>query len=129
MHSFICILFAVSLAVLLGGLYVQWKKGQRLEERIKSLQSDMSALSLGALGMSQHLDAMSQKQQKIIEQQATQRASVPLVIGDVEKLYQSAIVRVKEGASVDELISQCHLAREEAELIKMIHSLDQKQTK
>jgi len=76
--------------------------------------------------MSQHLDAMSQKQQKIIEQQATQRASVPLVIGDVEKLYQSAIVRVKEGASVDELISQCHLAREEAELIKMIHSMDQK---
>ncbi len=126
MHSFICILFAVSLAVLLGGLYVQWKKGQRLEERIKSLQSDVSALSLGALGMSQHLDTMAQKQQKIIEKQATQHASVPLVIGDVEKLYQSAIGRVKEGASVDELISQCHLAREEAELIKMIHSLDQK---
>ncbi len=129
MHSLICILFGVSQAALLGWIYVQWKKGQRLEARIKNLQSDVAALSLGALGMSQNLDAMAQKQQKIIKKQAIQGSSVPLVIGDVEKLYQSAIDRVKEGASVDELISQCHLAREEAELIKMIHSLDQKQTK
>ncbi len=127
MNTLTYILLGVSQVIVLaclGVLYLQWEKGKRLEDRIKHLKSDVAALSLGALGISKKLDSMTQKQQSIVEKQARQIAPVPHFVNDTEKLYQSAIGLVKEGASVDELVSQCHLAREEAELVQMIHRLD-----
>ncbi len=114
------------LLVCLAVLYMQWKKGRLLEERFKGLQSDVTALSLGALGVSKYLDNMTQKQQGLAEKQEKHPVPNSFFVNDSEKLYQSAIDLVKDGASVDELVSQCHLVREEAELIKMIHSMDPK---
>lgn len=131
MQSIIYVLLAVSqtmLLVCLAVLYMQWKKSRLLSDQIKNLKSDVTALSLGALGVSKYLDSMTQKQQCLVEKQEKLPVPKALFVNDSEKLYQSAITLVKEGASVDELVSQCHLVREEAELIKMIHSMDHKVT-
>lgn len=129
MQNTIYILLALSQTMLmacLAVLYIQWKKSRLLDEEIKNLKSDVTALSIGALGVSRDLDRMTQKQQGMKEKQEKHFVPSTLLANNSETLYQSAIGLVKEGASVDEVVSQCHLVREEAELIKMIHSVDEK---
>ncbi len=120
-------LLIISQTALLGclvWLYLQHKKVTNLKKRVEFLQSDVAALSLGAVGVSRHIDSLSKKQQDFIKKQTMQQKNTTIspAAADTEKLYQSAIELVKKGASVDDIVSNCHLVREEAELIKMIHS-------
>lgn len=120
-------LVVVALAALgLGTLalsHIRKLKLQLLEARqethllIKALRNENHAMGSGAIGMGHRLVEVEKRLNSTMERQMEIEQRDP---GSLPYAY--AVRLVEMGASVDDLVNNCGLARVEAELITLVHS-------
>ncbi len=93
----------------------QWQEEQ--QQAMEALRQENYAMSKGAMGVGQRLvqveKRLSSTMEKQIEIEQRDPGSIP---------YAYAVRLVEMGASTEDLINNCGLARVEAELITLIHS-------
>jgi hypothetical protein len=89
-------------------------------DQLVILREDLGALCNGSLGlgerlarMESRLDTLAKRQEHLELQEAPERS------------YKQAIRLVRQGANVEELMTDCGLARGEAELVLLSKQLDQ----
>ncbi|WP_022947897.1 DUF2802 domain-containing protein [Methylohalobius crimeensis] len=111
----------LSLAGILIGL---WRRQSRLVRRVdqwqknqERLQRDLAGLCAAAVRMDERFLELSGRLEGI--QQWTQEAG-----HEQGSTYQTAIERIREGADVEELVSEWGFSREEAELLIRMHRAD-----
>lgn len=113
------------LAAILGLLVVEVvrivrfsRRERQWQDTVQSLQKDVTALCAGAVNVGKHLSAMEQRVRRLHERQDQVELRDP-----DQRSYGHAIRLAQRGADVDELISNCGLARGEAELLLRLHSV------
>ncbi len=84
---------------------------------IKALRNESHAMGSGAIGMGHRLVEVEKRLNSTVERQMEMEQRDP---GSLPYAY--AVRLVEMGASVDDLVSNCGLARVEAELIVLVHS-------
>ena len=96
---------------------------RRLKKRVAAqdaflctLERDMQAVCRGAKGMGDTVIRLEQKLRLLAERQDSLDLREPN-----SQIYNHAITLAHRGASIDELIESCGLARNEAELIHLLH--------
>lgn len=121
------ILWAVAIVAALVAVYsvMQVLTLRRLLDRnkhetqmlVQSLRNETHAMGSGSIGVGQRLLEVEKKLNHTMERQAE------LEQKDVGSLpYNYAIRLVEMGASSDDLVENCKLARVEADLIALVHS-------
>jgi len=89
---------------------------QQLNQRIATLEHELSAMMDGAFGVASQLQKVESNLKSTVQQQEQlqqrDRGNLP---------YNDAVRRVSKGADVDELVEHCGLSRSEAELVTMLH--------
>lgn len=90
---------------------------QRSNCMIDGLRNDISALCAGAAGMSRHLDKIEDHSRYLADRQDQITVSERS-----DRAYVHAMRMAAKGADVEELMSTCDLAREEAALICALHT-------
>lgn len=108
----ICIGLSAALAY---GYYQLSQRLQGAHQVIRGLQNDVSALCTGAVGVSQHLDKIEGQSRYLADRQDQ------INVND-DRSYIQAMRMAEKGMDVDELMSTCDLAREEATLIYALHT-------
>lgn len=88
-----------------------------LRREIEALQDDISALCSGANGVGMHLSKVDRQLMRINERQDQFELR-----DSIHSEYDQAVRMIQRGASVDEIINQCNLARAEAELLSHLHN-------
>jgi len=107
----------VALIVLVLKLSTQQRKSsQSFERKIKLLNDDVSALCTGAVGVGNHLNKLEQKVKRVLERQDQLDLRDPS-----DRALDQATRMVRQGATVEELVSRCGLVRAEAELLMLLH--------
>ncbi len=116
-------LLFVSNLLLWRAAYKQRQHNEFLEEQLFTLQSDVRALVSAAVGVGEKIFHFEKQMKQIAERQEqidlTDSGSQP---------YQQAIKMVQKGSSVGELIEVCGLTRGEAELIAILHRMDNQES-
>ncbi|PCH61342.1 MAG: hypothetical protein COC05_01405 [Gammaproteobacteria bacterium] len=110
----ICIGLNIALAY---GYYQLGKRLQSAHQVIRALQSDVSALCAGAVGVSQHIDKIEGQSRYLADRQDQINAN-----SSDDRSYIQAMRMAEKGMDVDELMSTCDLAHEEASLIYALHT-------
>ncbi len=106
-------------AALLLVLRLQSSVADRLH-RLQALHSDVRALTSAAVGVGERVHQIERRQRQLTERQDR------LDLSDgANQPYEQAIRLVHKGANADEIVEICGLSRGEAELIGMLHRLDQ----
>lgn len=90
-----------------------------LAQQVVKLQCEVRALYAGAVGVGERLSRQERKIKRLNERQEQVEIKT-----NGDRPYDQAIRMVKNGSSLDEIISICNLTRGEAELITMMHQLD-----
>jgi hypothetical protein len=90
---------------------------EALGRDIKSLQQDFGAFCSGASGVGTHLSRVDRQLMRLLERQDQFE-----VRDSIHSEYDQAVRMIRRGASIDEIISQCNLARAEAELLSRLHA-------
>ena len=117
------ILSTVLLCTLIALTYIYVRFHNILDKQEASLQliqSDLSAICNGAVGVGQHLARLEQK----IKSVTTQLDKLEMHEAP-EISYKQAIKMVRSGANVDQIMTDCGLARGEAELVLFSKTIDQ----
>jgi ABC-type siderophore export system fused ATPase/permease subunit len=90
------------------------------DEIITSMQTDLNAMCSGAVGVGEHLRKLEERTQRLVQRQdALETQEAP------ERSYRHAIKMLRNGANLDQIMSDCGLARGEAELLMLNKSIDQ----
>jgi len=90
------------------------------DEIITAMQSDLNAMVSGAVGVGDHLAKLEERTQRLVQRQDTlELQEAP------ERSYRHAIKMLRNGANLDQIMSDCGLARGEAELLMLNKSIDQ----
>lgn len=117
---------AVALALVAGVLISATRQRRRQAEMMESLRSDLRALCTAAVTVGQRVNrlergvtAVSKRQEELGMRQDQMAQWEP-----EEHSFQHAIKLATRGASVEELIEVCGLPQGEAELIAMMHRLE-----
>jgi DNA-binding transcriptional regulator of glucitol operon len=114
---FVAQLFVVIFIIaLLFAISRMRKQAQRRDATLQTLQDDLAALCNGAVGIGDHLCHVEQRVRKLSERQD----QVDLHDPDFHS-FDHAIRLVQNGASVEEVMANCGLARSEAELVVTLH--------
>lgn len=86
------------------------------DQRVQVLQTELRAVTAGAVGMGQSIAKVEQLIRRLGDRQDQ------LVMSDPEgRSHAHAIKIARQGASVEEVINICGLVREEAELLVRLH--------
>ena len=118
MNLFFSIILIMAVGLFISVLYRLKKMLAQRDKVIGELQRDISALSAGAVGVSEHVSRIERDMQEVRECQSQ------LAIGTrIDQSYGEAIRLVHEGADVKELMDSCGLVRDEAELIRTVHNM------
>ncbi|SFC17072.1 Protein of unknown function [Marinospirillum celere] len=108
---------------LLAFAHIRRLKGRLDEARhethllIKALRNESHAMGSGAIGMGHRLVEVEKRLNSTVERQMEMEQRDP---GSLPYAY--AVRLVEMGASVDDLVNNCGLARVEAELITLVHT-------
>jgi ABC-type siderophore export system fused ATPase/permease subunit len=90
------------------------------DEIITSMQSDLNAMCSGAVGVGEHLAKLDERSGRLAQRvEALETQETP------ERSYRHAIKMLRNGANLDQIMSDCGLARGEAELLMLNRSIDQ----
>ena len=127
-------LVLLSASVLFISLWVS-HRGHRqlngLKKELKQARNDLRALTTTSLGIGGRLLEIERRQKRIIEKQKNSPQPV-LTSQPVVDIYESAnqpydhaIHLAQQGKEVKEIVSVCGISQNEAELIKMMHRLEQ----
>ncbi|RLA23628.1 MAG: hypothetical protein DRQ61_03390 [Gammaproteobacteria bacterium] len=115
--------FSLALALLLFLLFklhkvTQFQAGQAelFNSRLDSKENDLAALTISAVGMDRKIELLEQRLSEVEEQllEVSQHEQ-----GDSS--YHSAIRQAQDGASFDQLVDECNISREEADLIVRLY--------
>ena len=87
---------------------------------VQMLRDDFGALTAGAVGVGDRQARLEQRIKRLRERQDQFELQEP-----GSQPYAQAIRMVRKGADVEELVSTCGLTRGEAELIVMVHRMDE----
>ncbi len=102
-------------------LMLRWRR--RLIDQhaeVTELKEELRALCAGAVGADERVGRVEQRTRRLKERQERLESR-----DNGERLYAQAIRMARNGAGVDELISVCGLSSSEADLIVMMHRLDE----
>ena len=83
---------------------------------LRSLERDMRAVCRGARGMGDTVIKLEQKLRQLTERQDSLDRREPN-----SQIYNHAITLAHRGATVEQLVQSCGLARSEAELLHLLH--------
>ena len=83
---------------------------------LRSLERDMQAVCRGARGMGGTVIKLEQKLRHLTERQDSLDLREPN-----SQIYNHAITLAHRGATVEQLVESCGLARSEAELLHLLH--------
>ena len=83
---------------------------------LRSLERDMQAVCRGARGMGDTVIKLEQKLRHLTERQDSLDLREPN-----SQIYNHAITLAHRGATVEQLVESCGLARSEAELLHLLH--------
>lgn len=125
----ILLLIAVGGIVALFGvlLFVRDSRSQRIIDEqlavIRRMQSDIHALTAGAINMGNHTESLEYKIRRVAERQEQLEARDPM-----QQTYAHAIRLAQKGAEIDDLVENCGLAKGEAELLLRLHRGERRQT-
>lgn len=110
-------LFVVTVAA--GVLALRRERAARvaLEARVASLEGDHRVLCAAQARVGDRLLEVEQQVRGLLQGQTQLEMKAPAT-----ESYRHAISLVERGASTDELVSSCGLARGEAELVHLIHA-------
>jgi hypothetical protein len=86
---------------------------------LEKLNNDIRALTAGAAGITEHVGRLEQQLRRVSERQN----SMDLRDSGAQS-YDYAMRLARRGAGVDELVKQCGLIREEAELLVRMYGLE-----
>jgi len=121
--SILTLIGMVIVALLACALAVIAKKQQHLRQtlihsqaRIDALQAELNALYSGAAGVGSHLAKIEAQVNALSDRQEQQDVRDPTT-----QNYNLAIDLVHQGVGVEELMRQCGLLHEEAELLVRLH--------
>jgi len=89
---------------------------QRHAARLRTLQDDIAALCDGAVGVGDHLYHVERYLHRLSERQDQADMNDPAY-----QSFDHAVRLVKGGATVEQIMAECGLARSEAELIMMLN--------
>lgn len=109
------VLFVVSLMLL--------RSRKRLESHLKEirdLQHDIRAITAAAIGVGERVLILERRQRSLTEKQEQFDNYDP-----ANRTYEQAIYMMKNGASSQELMEMCGISESEAELMALMHRLDQ----
>jgi predicted nuclease with TOPRIM domain len=117
-------LLSLILVVLLAlALLVLWKREGELrhiitekEQQLRRHQEELKALYTGAAGVGSHLARLENQINSLTDRQEHLDVRDPTTHN-----YNLAIDLVHQGADADELVRQCGLLHEEAELLVRLH--------
>ena len=88
------------------------------DEIITAMQTDLNAMCSGAVGVGEHLAKLDERSVRMAQRlDALETQEAP------ERSYRHAIKMLRNGANLDQIMSDCGLARGEAELLNK--SIDQ----
>ncbi len=89
------------------------------EVHLKMMQDDLSALCNGAVGIGEHLTKLDSRTRDMKKRQENMELQEP-----PETSYREAIRLVRNGADIDQLMSDCGLAHGEAELAMLVANME-----
>lgn len=116
---FTFIIISLSLIIAITGLslaYIQHKRQQQQANLIGDLQSQLSALTAGAVHTDERVIAFERTIASLKEQQGHLTASLT-----PQHNYDHAIRLAKKGVASNQLVDSCNLSDEEAHLIERMH--------
>ncbi len=96
------------------------RPGAVADPRIETLQRDVRALTTAAVGMGERVMELERRQRRLAEEQKT----VDL-FDAANQPYEQAIHLARHGADAAELVATCGLSTSEAELIAIMHRMDE----
>jgi len=127
-------LVLMSVTVLLISLWMSHRSHRQfdnLKNELKQTRNDLKALTTTSLGIGGRLLEIERRQKRIIEKQKN-TGQHPVTSKPVIDIYESAnqpydhaIHLAQQGKEVEEIVSICGISQNEAELIKMMHRLEQ----
>jgi len=127
--TFLGLLIAL-LALLLLGVAMRRiaRRQQQYHHSMEGTQRDLRALCNAAVAMGERVNRLEKMLHELAEQQEMlgQRQEQIDQGGDEDRSYTHAIKLAHKGASVDDLVEVCGLTRGEAELVAMMHRLEQR---
>jgi hypothetical protein len=104
------------IAVVLKLAVQQRQCSMAYERKLKLLNDDVNALCTGAVGMGGHVNKLEQKLKRVIERQDQLDSRDPS-----DRAIDQATRMVRQGATVEELVTSCGLVRAEAELLLLLN--------
>lgn len=114
-----CVLSAGAFGTLIF-VYLRFQKfASEQEAVIHRLYDDFNAMCAAAVGVDEHLARLEDRTRSLLQRQDNlelQEAS--------DGNYQQAINLIRNGAGIDQLMSDCGLARGEAELLMLAGNMD-----
>jgi hypothetical protein len=93
------------------------QRGEQLEARLAAMERDRRASCGAQARAGDRLLALEQQVRMLVHGQTQLEMKTPAT-----ESYRHAISLVERGASTDELVSSCGLARGEAELVHLLHA-------
>jgi len=131
--DYLIYLLIVSIALLLVGLLGFWRETKKLSQRVRVLEAglqqnhdDLAGICSAAVIVDRRLaanDARLDQVWEFVQDQAQasreQFAEVPTV--STQQGYDSVIQKIRRGISLDELVKECGLTRDEAVLLMRLH--------
>lgn len=116
------ILASSGLLLLLAALLLNHgrRKFSKRLNQMQDLQNDLRAITAAAIGVGERVLELERRQRRLSERQEQLDNYDPANLS-----YEQAIRMVKNGAAADELVDVCGLSESEAELVTLMHRLDQ----
>lgn len=115
------------LAVLCAGLWLGLRRLRAANEdtagQLRSMQQDLRALCNAAVTVGERVNRLEQQARELYGRQEELGVRQDRIDQSSEgsASYEQAIKMARKGASVEDLVEVCGLARGEAELISMMH--------
>ena len=110
------VFFLLSSLLMLRGRH---KFSKSLHE-IQTLQRDIRAITAAAIGVGERVLEIERRQRRLAERQEQLD-----IYDSANQPYDQAISMARNGADVDELVDICGISESEAELLTLMHRLDQ----
>jgi Flp pilus assembly protein TadB len=117
------LVLVISSLVLFVASFMLLRSRNRLEKHlheIRNIQHDIRAITAAAIGVGERVLELERRQRRLSEKQEQYDNFDP-----ANMTYEQAISMVQHGADVQELVDICGISESEAELVALMHRLDQ----
>jgi len=117
------ITLALSIVVFLFSALLMMRGRRRFVKHLNEIQDqqrDIRAITAAAIGVGERVLEIERRQRRLAERQEQLD-----IYDSANQPYEQAINMVKHGADVNELVDVCGISESEAELVALMHRLDQ----